>query len=388
MRVRLPSLHHYQQIVAKDPSRFKVLVCGRRWGKSKLAAVLALRAALLGQKVWWVAPTYSVSSIGWRMIRPMAEQVFAETQESVRTVTFPTGGSITCKSADVPQNLRGESLDLVIIDEADFIQERVWTEVLRPSLADRKGSAIIISTPNIEGGWFHNIFNIGQDGSDPNTKSWRFPSITNPYLDPDEIEAAKRSLPEIVFRREFMAEFVSSSGALLKEDWLRVTNNIPDRSEFISLAVGVDLAISTREGADYTAAVVLGKTKDGRIYILEAARTRSPFDGVLRFIQDISDKWKPDMVAIEQVQYQAAVVTELLRTTSLPVQGVRPDKDKITRFYPVQARFEQGLVYLSKELPPEFKRELLGFPVGAHDDFVDALAHAYRALANGTISMS
>jgi predicted phage terminase large subunit-like protein len=385
MKVTLPPLHALQKMVATHPARFKILVCGRRWGKTRLGSVMALKAALEGKRVWWVAPTYSISTIAWQMIRPMASQLGGEIAESTRTAKFPTGGFISCKSGDQPNNLRGESLDLVILDEADFLDEIVWTEVLRPALADRKGQAVMISTPNIEGGWFHSLFQKGQDGTQ-DIISWQFPSASNPYLDPEELEAARASIPEIVYRREFLAEFVSSSGALLKEAWLQ-TGNPPLRDQ-MDVTIGVDLAISTKDGADYTACVAIGRQPDGHIWILDAQRTRQPFDGVLRFIKGFCEAWNPSIVAIEQVQYQAAVVTELLRTTNLPVMGIRPDKDKVTRFYPLQARFEQGMVFLSRDLPQEYRRELLGFPVGAHDDMVDATVYAYRAGLNSGIQMT
>lgn len=347
--------------------------------------MLALKDALEGKRVWWVAPTYSISTIAWAMIKPMALQVGAEILESTRTAKFSSGGFISCKSGDQPNNLRGESLDLVILDEADFLPENVWNEVLRPALADRKGRAVMISTPNVEGGWFHQLFQQGTEGH-PEISSWQLPSITNPYLDPEEIQAARQSMPDIVFRREFQAEFVSFGGALLKEGWLQYGPQPP--REALEVAIGVDLAISTKDGADYTAAVALGRDAQGHIWVLDAARVREPFDGVLRFIRAFASRWNPDVVAIEQVQFQAAVVTELIRTTNLPVMGIKPDKDKVTRFFPVQARFEQGMITLCHELPLEFRRELLGFPVAAHDDWVDALAYAYRAGLNSGIAMT
>jgi predicted phage terminase large subunit-like protein len=70
----------------------------------------------------------------------------------------------------------------------------------------------------------------------------------------------------------------------------------------------------------------------------------------------------------------------LLRTTTLPVYGVRPDKDKMTRFLPLLARYEQGLVCHAPSLPGWFEEELLTFPIGDHDDGVDAAAHAFDAL--------
>ena len=383
--IRLPKLHRAQLEVAKDPARFRVLVCGRRWGKTRLGAALALKAGLEGKRVWWVAPTYSISGIAWEQVRAMARPLGASAIESTRTLRLPSGGFVAFKSADNPDNLRGEGLDFLVMDEADFVARRVWEEVLRPALADRKGKALIISTPNVEGGWFHELVQRGQ-GEDPEVRAWQLPSWTNPHLDPGEIDAARGTLPAIVFRREFGAEFVSAAGALLRREWVKV-GEPPARGD-LEVSVGVDLAISTKDGADWTAAVALGRDRKGELWVLDVARVRAPFHAVLEFIKAMSAKWNPQVIAVEQVQYQAAVVTELLRTTNLPVVGVRPDKDKVTRFTGIQARFEQGMVWLSPDLPGEFSRELLGFPVADHDDMVDALVYAHRGLGSTDLGMS
>jgi predicted phage terminase large subunit-like protein len=99
---------------------------------------------------------------------------------------------------------------------------------------------------------------------------------------------------------------------------------------------------------------------------------------VLRFIEMMAAKWNPSMIGIEQVQYQAAVVQELLRRTKLPIRGIRPDRDKVTRFAPLEARYEQSQVMHCQGLPAYFEDELLSFPVGRHDDVVDALAYAWQ----------
>ena len=347
---------------------------------------MAFTYALERKAVWWVAPTYAIAGVAWKLLRTMARQLGVRPLESTRTLEFPNGGTIVCKSADNPDNLRGEGLDFLVLDEADFVPRRVWEEVLRPALADRIGRAVIISTPNVVGGWFDEMVKRGEDGTDPETKSWSLPSWTNPHLDPKEIDAARASLPSIVFRREFGAEFVSNAGALLRREWLQVSD--PPAASELEISVGVDLAISTKEGADYTAAVAMGRDSSGKLWILDVARARLPFHQVLDFIKVFSRRWSPSVVAVEQVQYQAAVVTELLRTTELPVVGVRPDRDKVTRFTGLQARFEQGMVFLSPDLPSDFQRELLGFPLSEHDDMVDALVYAHRALGHGSLEMS
>lgn len=364
-------------------------MCGRRWGKTRLGVVEALAEALTGGRVWWVAPVYAQSLIAWRLLVPMAQQVpGAVVRESEHAIRFPGGGEVWCKSADAPQNLRGEGLDLLVMDEADFIPERVWQETLRPALSDRKGRGIFISTPNVEGGWFHRMFRAGQTGEN-DTASWTFPSVTNPHLDPAEVDAARRELPSIVFRREFGAEFVSAGGARVRREWIRVAA-APALST-LDIAIGIDLAISQKTGADFTAGVVLGRSRDGTVYVLDAQRLRAPFHQVLEFVKALAARWHPRTIGVEAVAYQLVAVQELLRTTSLPVRGVLPRSeggDKVQRFQPLEARYEQGLVRHVPGLTPDFERELLAFPVGDHDDMVDALSYAWASLATtGTTSV-
>jgi predicted phage terminase large subunit-like protein len=94
----------------------------------------------------------------------------------------------------------------------------------------------------------------------------------------------------------------------------------------------------------------------------------------------MAEKWNPATIRIEEVQFQAAVVQELLRTTTLPVKGAPCDKDKLTRFQPVAARYEQHLIYHAIGLPGYFEDELLSFPVGLNDDMADAEVHAFNGL--------
>jgi len=137
---------------------------------------LAFTYALERKAVWWVAPTYAIAGVAWKLLRTMARQLGVRPLESTRTLEFPNGGTIVCKSADNPDNLRGEGLDFLVLDEADFVPRRVWEEVLRPALADRIGRAVIIATPNVVGGWFDEMVKRGEDGTDPETKSWSLPS--------------------------------------------------------------------------------------------------------------------------------------------------------------------------------------------------------------------
>lgn len=381
----LPPLHPLQRQVADSPSRYRVISAGRRWGKSRLAAALCLQAALRHGRVFWIAPTYKIAEVGWREIKGLAQQLKAIIREQDKRVTFRQSfGWIQVRSADDPQSLRGEGLNFVVFDEAAYTKEEAWTEAIRPALADRQGRALFISSPNGKN-WFHRLFDYGRQGV-PGWQSWQFPTASNPSIPPSEIDAARAEMFGLTFRQEFLAEFVDAGGAVLKREWLQTG----EPAGKPAVVLGIDLAISSRAEADYTACIAMSQELSGMIYIRDAQRIRAPFHQVLQFIQQMAAKWNPAIIAIESVQYQAAVVQELLRTTRLPVRGVRPDKDKLTRFLPLAARYEQGLVKHAPGLPGWFEDELLSFPVGEWDDGCDAAAHAWTALglaSGGPVTM-
>src|SRR4030067_198797 len=156
--------HPGQRMVHRHPARFKILAAGRRWGKTRLGVNECLAVAAQGGRAWWVAPSYKMSEVGWRPIRRMAGKVGAEVRKADRQVIFPGGGEVAVRSADNPDSLRGEGLNLVILDECAFMQEEAWTEALRPALSDRQGKAIFISTPSGRN-WFWRLWQRGlQDG--------------------------------------------------------------------------------------------------------------------------------------------------------------------------------------------------------------------------------
>jgi predicted phage terminase large subunit-like protein len=180
--------------------------------------------------------------------------------------------------------------------------------------------------------------------------------------------------------QEIEAQFVEMAGTLIKRQHLRYGE--PPSLETLRITMAVDLAISTKTHSDYTAAVVLGRDEEtGAVYVLDAKRIRADFQGVLAFIRAVAEAWQPREIGIENVQYQASVIQELRRITSLPIRAVKPEKDKITRFMPLQTRYEQGLVYHTERVSADFEKELLSFPEGQHDDMIDAAAYAF-ALQN------
>ena len=142
-------------------ARWKILCAGRRFGKSRLGVQMCMEVALRGGRAWWVAPTFAISRVGWRDIQAAAsfpKEMGVNIKVGDMQVDFNNGGFIGVRSADNPQRLRGEGLDFLVMDEAAFVKEETWTEVLRPTLTERKGSALFISTPKGMDNWFYRLF--------------------------------------------------------------------------------------------------------------------------------------------------------------------------------------------------------------------------------------
>lgn len=217
MLVRMPPLHRKQDEIRRHKARFKVLSCGRRFGKTMLAAVVAISCAISGGAVWWVGPTAREAGIGWRAMRALSEQIpGVKVAKAMRTIAFPGGGWIAVLSAE-SATLRGEGLDLIIIDEAAFLPQLLstWQEDLRPALTDRRGAAMFISTPDGRG----DFYQLYLRGTQPEHSDWSCFQCTtadNPFIPRSEIEAARRELPEWVYRQEYLAEFVSFAGKVWK----------------------------------------------------------------------------------------------------------------------------------------------------------------------------
>jgi predicted phage terminase large subunit-like protein len=349
-----------------------------------MGVIVAVTYLLDSKKAYWVAPTYDVSRLAWRACKRVLQPLIASGKVEVREAEklLRCGqGEVYFKSAEKGNNLRGDGLDMIIFDEAAYLDgDEVWHKVLRPSLTDRMGRAIFLCSPRREQDWFHQLYLKGQDASETEYKSWQLPSWTNPYLAQSEIDTARMDMPAVNFRREYGAEFVSAEGALLRPDWVqRAPADVSALGGTVSM--GVDLAISTKTHSDYTAIVVLRRTVDGKVYVVDARRDRLPFDQVLAFITRMAAQHRPHVIAIEQVQYQAAVIQELHRTTTLPVIPIKPEGDKVSRFLPLQTRYEQGLVFHCAGLPRDFESEVLSFPDSVHDDQVDAMAYAWIGLA-------
>jgi hypothetical protein len=386
----LPKLHPGQAKVMRSKARFRILACGRRWGKSFLCAIMCILRANKGQKCWWVAPTYDQGVIGWDMLLAVVSQIpTVQIALSTKMVTFPSGGTIQIKSADKPDNLRGVGLDFLVMDECAWVVRRTWYEILRPALADKRGEAVFISTPRGRD-WFFELFQYGLVPDQNDYESFRFPTTSNPFIPADEVEAAKKSTDSRTFRQEFLAEFIEDAGGVFRKVREAATAAVTDK------------AISTiEEGGKvvdhvYMVGVDWGRKHDYTVFAVLDCNTHEivhvdRFSGVeyrdqrLR-LQGLYNRFRPILIVCESNAMGEPVIEQLLED-GLPVY---PFSTQIRSKMEIIDNLALGLDAELLKIPDEEavigemqayegKRTRTGMmsygaPEGLHDDIVMAIA--------------
>ena len=199
------------------PARFRVVVAGRRFGKTFLSTAELLNRALSkpDQNVWYVAPTYKAAKeIAWDMLTSQIPREYVgKTNETSLSITLKNGSTIALKGAEKPDNLRGRSLDFVVLDEFADMRKEAWYEVIRPSLSDRQGSAaLFIGTPKGRN-HFYDLYGKGVD-KDDGWQSYQYTTIEGGNVPPEEIASAKADLDERTFEQEYGAKFLNFSGII------------------------------------------------------------------------------------------------------------------------------------------------------------------------------
>lgn len=205
-----------QKSIVDDPHRFKVVVAGRRFGKTYLAIRELCKAARIpGREVWYVAPTYRQAKlIAWTKLKHTLQDLrwVSRVNESELTLLLKNGSKISLKGADNSDSLRGVGLDYIVLDEFAEMHKSAWHEVLRPTLADKQGHALFIGTPKGFSNWAHDMFTA--EASNSQWKSFQFTTIDGGNVPQEEIDAAREDLDERSFRQEFMATFEEFAGRI------------------------------------------------------------------------------------------------------------------------------------------------------------------------------
>jgi len=203
-----------QQQIVEATQRFKVVIAGRRFGKTHLSIrELCYHAREPDKEVWYVAPTYKQAKmIVFKKLRKKLQQLrwVRKINETNLSFELKNGSTISLKGADNYDSLRGVGLDFLVLDEFADIDPEAWFETLRPTLADKMGKALFIGTPKGMN-WAKDLYDM-RDEYPEEWVSFQFTTIDGGNVTPEEVEAARRSLDARTFSQEFCATFETFSG--------------------------------------------------------------------------------------------------------------------------------------------------------------------------------
>lgn len=291
--------YSYQLLFHQDTSRWRIVTGGRRVGKSKMCIQECIRICLTASKqlVYWIAPSYKVArEVGWEEFSTQIEvlsPVIKNINNSTMTIIFCNGSKLVFKSGDSPDSLRGRKIHFAVLDEAAFIKPEIW-QVIRPALADTKGKAVLISTPNGIGDWFHTIWLEGKLWS-----KYHWPSQLNELvMTPDEIEDIRSSMSQTEYDQEILAKFVTKSGRVYNDfDESNVLHEFTLDKSRHDIYLGMDFGF-----AGFTAVVFMAVdrlTNDRVTMFDEIYVSRTQMDDIITLILD---KLKVYNISIQDVR--------------------------------------------------------------------------------------
>ena len=253
-----------QAEVIGSKARFRILISGRRFGKTFLAInELARFARFPNKKVWYVAPTYrQAKGICWSDLveRLKYHNWISEVNNSDLTVILRNNSKISLRGADNEQSLRGVGLDFLCMDEFADISPSAWFEVLRPTLSDTQGHALFCGTPRGFGNWAYDMYVKGTN--DKEWESFKYTTLEGEQVPDEEISQAKDDLDERTFQQEYMASFVNYAG-MIYYNFDRKKNIIDSfNRNYETLHIGLDFNVDPM-------CAVVSVIENDRIFVID-----------------------------------------------------------------------------------------------------------------------
>jgi phage FluMu gp28-like protein len=368
MQIFLPTPHANQQKILESDKRFRVIMCGRRFGKSELSQILGVSYAVKGLQVAYITPTYGLAKV---FFGRLTESLPFPKNKSDLKIDFSNGGQIEFFTGERLDNLRGRKFHLVIIDEASFIPdlEKGWQNSIRPTLTDYKGKAVFLSTPKGKN-FFYSLF---MKAGENDWASFKFTSYDNPHIDPKEIDDARMQLPEVVFEQEYMANPAENSANPFGSKFIRACIKPISNQQIV--AFGIDLAKSV----DHTA--IIGLDNSGNVAYFDRFQMdwhntkenikRLPKSPILIDSTGVGDPITEDLkregIMIEGLKFTSQSKQQLMEGLATAIQQNRigfPDGVIVKELEIFEYIFSSHGVRYSA-------------PSGFHDDCVMALALAW-----------
>jgi PBSX family phage terminase large subunit len=380
------SFHPSQGSIAADTHRYRVVNCGRRFGKTKLAVWEMLGCALAekDRRIAYLAPTYQQArDIAWLELKQITAPVAKAVNESRLEIEVKTtdGGTsfIVLRGWESVETLRGQKFHMLVIDEIAQMRSfwEGWQEVLRPALTDYRGSVLFLSTPK---GFNHFYDLYRMEAKDADFKSFHFTSYDNPYMPREELDKARLELTEDRFAQEYLADFRKTEGLVYKEfDRARhVISETQLPPHFAEIIAGVDF------GFTHPAAVMfIGKDHDSRYFLFQEFYKRGKTDAEIaefvaaqKFHRVYPDPENP--AAIEELRRRNVNVREVKKGKDSVRNGINVVREllKSNRLYIVNS-CENTILEFETYSYPDGKngKDSDENPLKEGDDAMDALRY-------------
>ena len=308
----------YQLEIHNHPARFRVVNIGRRGGKTELLINEKIRDAVKNPGLHWiVAPSYrQVKSICWTRLKSLlkVDPDWKYNEQELYAEHPKIGTRIELKGADNEDSLRGVGLKSVGLDECAMMKSNVWPEIIRPMLADSGGGALFISTPKGRN-WFYDVYLKGTN-DDPLWHSWNYPTSINKYISPEEIDQAKADLSEMLFKQEFMAEFLDETTGVFKGIRQCTVGELKEPIKGRFYVMGVDLA----KTYDFTVLTVMDSVT--REVVAHTRVQNVSWREQKLMIQDLAFKYNNALCLIDSTGVGDPVVEDLM-SSNISVEGYK-----------------------------------------------------------------
>jgi hypothetical protein len=391
----LPQPYPLQREIIEHPAKYKVLACGRRAGKTHVAALAGVgggkyggHGLLDGKNVRFASPSQDQTDVFWdylkRWLAPLWDAPGFYKNESKRLIKYREG-SIRVKTGSNPDVLRGfGDIDLLIFDECAWLNPAVWNEVGMPMLLDRDGDAWFLSTPKRRN-WFWSLYIQSLNSDNKDWKCWSFPTTANPYISEEALNRLTSNMTEEMYRQEILAEFLEGQGAVFRyvDQRCILERRDPYEGDFVA---GIDFA----QTQDYTVMIVMDRATR---QVVDYDRFRQMDWSMQRGrIMTMHDKWGLQTIIAERNSAGSPNV-EALQKEGLPVIAFdTTPKSKPPLIESLVLAFDRDEIGVLDD--PIIRGELMAYertvtatgrsqysaPSGLHDDCVMALALAWYGI--------
>lgn len=404
MKITLPLLHEVQQEIAASTARFNWINCGRGLGKTRYGARKSVHhAGAKGETILWGAPIYKQAKVGWKLMRSMAAQIkkhvkAVDISESELRIGFPSGGEVFVRSLDDPDSARGIHPNGMGLDEAAYIKERAWSEVLQPATLNQQAWVDLISTPNGRN-WFYRGCMAAKEGLVPDSAYFHFSTFDSPVINAAEKQKIREAyeqgrIPDRTYRQEYLAEFIDDAGCVFRG---------------VRAAATADPLTHGEEGKRYVIGADWGKHNDFTVlWVIDPETCKTvaldrfnqiDYTFQVRRLQELCSRFPPLEIVAESNSMGEPII-EQIRQLDLPVRAFNTtNATKKVAIESLALAIENGrLELLGDEVALmefeayEMQRSPTGAvrynaPEGMHDDCVMGAALAWDGVEGGNMGV-